>query len=268
MPDTPSPEAFTPDARLLVENPDEGVLLLRLNRPDRRNALSTPLLTDVAEVLARADADPAIRVVVVGGSPKVFAAGADIDELARSSSADAVESPRYLAWQTIRGVSKPLIAAVEGWCLGAGMELLMCCDIAVAGTGARFGQPETNLGIIPGAGGTATLTRLVGRARAMHLVLLGEAISAAAAHDYGLIAEVVETGGALDRALALAATLAGRPPLAVREAKASIRDAALLSENDHILAERARFVRLLSSNDKAEGIAAFREKRPPAWTGT
>ncbi len=261
------PDPAPSEALLLIENPAEGVLLLRLNRPERRNALSTPLLTEIARALTVANTDPAVRAVVITGNPKVFAAGADIDELAQSTSGDAIDSPRYLAWQAVRSFSRPLIAAVEGWCLGAGMELLMCCDIAIGGAEARFGQPETNLGIMPGAGGTATLARLVGRARAMHMVLLGEPIAAATAMDYGLIAEVTATGEALDRALAIGNIIAGRPPLALSEAKASIRDAELLTECDHIVAERTRFVSLLSSADKAEGIAAFREKRLPVWTG-
>lgn len=257
----------TADAALLIERPIEDVLLLRLNRPERRNALSTPLLSEVAAALAQADADDIIRAVVITGNVKFFAAGADLNELSQSTCDDMIESPRYLAWQAVRGFSKPLIAAVEGWCLGAGMELLMCCDIAVAGAEAKFGQPETNLGIMPGAGGTATLTRLIGRARAMEMVLLGAPIAANTAREYGLIVHVTETGGALDRALAMGATIASRPPLALREAKASIRDTAQLTEADHIKAERTRFVGLLSSDDKAEGIAAFREKRLPVWTG-
>lgn len=256
-----------PDSSLLIENPAVGVRLLRMNRPERRNALSTPLLEEIAHALSDADADASIRTVIITGNLKAFAAGADIDELARSTNDDAIESPRYRAWQAVRAFSKPLIAAVEGWCLGAGMELLMCCDIAIAGEDARFGQPETNLGIIPGAGGTVTLTRLIGRARAMQMVLLGEAISAAEAVDYGLIAIKAEAGAALDQALAMSSIIAGRSPLALREAKASIREATLLSEQDHIRAERQRFVGLLSSKDKAEGIAAFREKRLPVWTG-
>lgn len=253
---------------LLSGRPMDGVLVLTLNRQDRRNALATPLLVAMADALANANADASVRAVVVTGGSRIFAAGADLDELARSGSDEPVESERFLAWQTLRGFTKPLLAAVEGWCLGAGCELMMCCDMVVAGAGAQFGQPETNLGIIPGAGGTATLTRLVGRTLAMRMVLTGEPIAAAEARDAGLIAEVVGAGDALERTLSLAAAIAARPPLALREAKASVRDAASLAERDHILSERMRFVALLGSHDKAEGIAAFREKRPARWQGS
>ena len=251
---------------LIVER-NGAVLVVRLNRPQRRNALATPLLQLVADRIAAAEEDPAIRAVVIAGSDTLFAAGADLDELAASGSDDPVEGPRYQAWATIRGCSKPLVAAVEGWCLGAGIELMLCADIVVAGEGARFGQPETGLGIIPGAGGTATLTRLVGRALAMRMVLTGEPIDAARALAAGLVAETAPAGEALARAKALAAAIAGRPPLALAAAKASIRDAERLPEPDHVRAERVRFVALLGSADKAEGLAAFRGKRPPVWTG-
>lgn len=252
---------------LLRETPADGVLLLRLNRPERHNALATPLLRDIADALSRAEGDEAVRCVVLTGTDRLFAAGADIDELASGSPDDPVDSPRFRAWAAIRAFPKPLIAAVEGWCLGAGAELMMCADIVVAGDGARIGQPETGLGIIPGAGGTVTLPRLVGRARAMKMVLTGEPLSAAEAQGAGLIADVVEKGQALNAALALAERIAGRAPLALRAAKASIRDAALLDENAHLRAERERFIALLGSADKAEGIAAFRKKRPPVWRG-
>lgn len=256
-----------PDPTLLIEHPGDGIVLLRLNWPERRNALATALLLALADALAKAEADPAIRVAIVTGGDQVFAAGADIDELARSGGDDPVESPRFLGWQGIRSFAKPLIAAVEGWCLGAGAELAMCCDIVVAGAGARFGQPETNLGIMPGAGGTATLTRLVGRALAMRMVLTGAPIDADQARAAGLIAEVVASGAALGSALDMAGLIAARAPLAMRAAKASVRDAFELGERDHLMAERRRFVALLGTGDKAEGIAAFRGKRPAAWTG-
>lgn len=252
---------------LLVERPAEGVLLLRLNRPERRNALATPLLRAVADAIETAEGDDGVRVVVITGSDTLFAAGADIGELAASGADDPIETPRYLAWAAIRAFSKPLIAAVEGWCLGAGAELMMCADIVIAAKGAKIGQPETNLGIIPGAGGTATLPRRIGHARAMHMVLTGEPIGAEEAHAIGLIARLAEQGQALADALALAAKLAMRAPLALRAAKASIRDAEHLDEAAHLRSERVRFIELLGTADKAEGIAAFREKRAPNWQG-
>lgn len=187
---------------LIVESGDEGVLLLRLNRAEKRNALSTPLLRELGRSLAEAATDDAIRCVVLTGSDKVFAAGADLTEIAAKDVAGALADPRPGIWSGIRFFPKPLLAAVEGWCLGAGNELLMCCDLAIAGASARFGQPETNLGIMPGAGGTATLPRLVGRSAAMKMVLLGEPIDASTALALGLVAEVVDQGGAVARSLA------------------------------------------------------------------
>lgn len=163
---------------LLIERAATNVLLLRLNRPEKRNALATDLLGRVADALDEASIDPDVRTVVITGSDRFFAAGADINELASRDTAGALADPRPAIWARIRGFAKPLIAAVEGWSLGAGNELVMCCDLVIAADGAKFGQPETNLGIIPGAGGTATLPRLVGRSRAMKMVLLGDPLSA------------------------------------------------------------------------------------------
>lgn len=250
---------------ILIERPAEGVMLVRLNRPERRNALATSLLQEIAAALETAEADDNLRAVVITGNEKVFAAGADLNELAQSGADDPVETPRFKAWAAIRAFPKPIIAAVEGWCLGAGAELMMCADIVVAGTGAKIGQPETNLGIIPGAGGTAILPRLVGRALAMKMVLTGEPISAEEAMRAGLVSQLAATGQAIVEALALAEKLATRAPLALRAAKASIRDAETLDEGAHIVAERKRFIALLGSEDKAEGIVAFLEKRQPAW---
>ena len=252
---------------LLVERPATGVLLLKLNRPERRNALATPVLCEIADALARAEKDTDVRAVVLTGNETLFAAGADLNELAQTGSDDPVESPRFKAWGEIRRFAKPMIAAVEGWCLGAGAELMLCADIVVAGKGAKIGQPETNLGIIPGAGGTAILPRRVGTALAMRMVLTGEPIGADEARDAGLIAYVTDAQGALPKALDLAQKLAGRAPLALMAAKASIRDAEQLGEDAHLRAERKRFIALLGTQDKAEGIAAFKEKRAAAWKG-
>ncbi len=247
---------------LRIDDPHPGVRLLTLNRPERRNALATPLLADIAQALATAAADDGVRVVVVTGGPTIFAAGADIAEIDRLDASDPVESPRFLAWRGIRDFPKPMIAAVEGWCLGAGLELAMASDIVIAGEGARFGQPETNLGIIPGGGGTVMLPRLVGRALATRMILTGEPIDAVRALAAGLIAETVADGAAGDAAMAMANRLAARAPLALAAAKAALRGA-----DNGFVEERRRFVALLGTADKAEGIAAFREKRAPDWRG-
>ena len=258
---------MTPDAAILLEQrQDNGVLLLTLNRPAQRNALATPLLETIAAALRAADRDSGIRSVVITGNDKVFAAGADIEELARSDGSEPVEGPRWMAWNAIAAFSKPLIAAVEGWCLGAGSELMLRCDIVVAGRNAKLGQPETNLGIIPGAGGTAILPRKVGMATAMDMVLTGEPITGERAYQLGMVARLVDDGQALASGLELAARLASRAPEALRVAKASIGHSSNSTLGDHLRVERERFLGLLAGAEKAEGIAAFREKRPPDWS--
>lgn len=252
---------------ILAERADTGVLVLTLNNPEKRNALATPVLQQLADRLDAVRDDEGVRCVVITGSTRVFAAGADINELAQKDVAGALADARPAVWNRIRGFPKPIVAAVEGWCLGAGNELLMCCDLAVAGAGAKFGQPESNLGIIPGAGGTATLPRIVGRMAAMSMVLLGQPIDAATAQALGLILEVVEDGAALARATALAEAVAGRAPVAVRQAKAMVNAAFELPHTAHLAAERQAFSALFGTADKREGIAAFMEKRGAGWTG-
>lgn len=255
------------DIGLLVQRSGEGVARLTLNNPEKRNALATPLLAMVADALDSLRDDDAVRCVIITGGEKVFAAGADINELGEKDVAGALADVRPGIWARIRGFPKPIVAAVEGWCLGAGNELLMCCDLAVAGEGAKFGQPETNLGIIPGAGGTATLPRVVGRMSAMSMVLLGQPIDAATAMRLGLVLEVVETGKALERAEALAAVIAARAPLAIRQGKALVNAAFELPHSAHHAAERQAFSALFGTADKAEGIAAFKDRRQAKWTG-
>ena len=252
-------------AELLIERDRPGILLLRLNRPERRNALSTSLLTEIADALE--SADKSVCCAVITGSDKVFAAGADIQEIADKDQAAALADPRIALWGRIRAFEKPLIAAIEGWCLGAGCELMMCCDLVVAGADAKFGQPETNLGIMPGAGGTATLARLVGRGLANKMVLLGEPITAQEAKAAGLIVDIAGTGGALSAAMEMANKMALRAPIALRRAKASIKAAFELPHQEHLLLERRLFASLFDTADKREGIAAFLEKRPPVWQG-
>jgi len=261
------PDVLAEDA-LLIERLTDGVLVLRLNRPEKFNALATPFLKRIADVLTEADADVGVRVAILTGSEKCFAAGADIGELQRSDDTDPIEGPRFAAWRGIRAFTKPLLCAVEGFCFGAGSELMMCGDIVIAGDGARIGQPETNLGIIPGAGGTAILPRLVGRSLAMKMVLTGETIDAEQALRAGLVADVVPKGNAFHASLELATKLAGRAQGALQAAKARMLDSENLDLNTHLLAERRRFVALLGSADKAEGVAAFLQKRKPVWSGS
>lgn len=252
---------------IVVDHPAPGVARLRLDRPERRNALATPVLQEIASALIYADEAADVRVALIVGSDSVFAAGADIGELAASGPDDPVENARFLAWQAIRAFSKPLVAAVEGWCLGAGAELMLCADIVVAARDARIGLPETNLGIMPGAGGTAILPRRIGLLRALDMVLTGEPVTGETAWSYGLVARLAEAGHAAQEALALATKLANRAPVALRTAKASLLMAGQLAESEHILYERRAFLNLLGTADKAEGVSAFLEKRAANWSG-
>jgi len=252
---------------LISENVGGGVLALRLNRPEKRNALATDLLGRIADALDQAANDGDVRAVVITGTERVFAAGADIKELASRDTGGALADPRPAIWHRIRSFVKPLVAAVEGWSLGAGNELVMCCDLVVAGNGATFGQPETNLGIIPGAGGTAVLPRIVGRTRAMEMVLLGDALTAAEAHQAGLVSKVVDDGRAFEVARELAARIAARAPLAMQQGKAMVRAAFETSLTAHLTLERQAFSALFGTADKREGVASFLEKRKPEWRG-
>ncbi len=252
---------------LLVDRARGAVWLLTLNRPAARNALTTPLLARLAATLAAADGDERARCVVLTGGPDCFAAGADIGELADKDEAAARADPRVGHWAAIRRFAKPLIAAVNGYCLGGGNELAMACDIVIAGDKATFGQPEINLALLPGAGGTQLLPRLVGRSLAMKLVLSGAPLSAEDALAAGLAAELVPAAETIGRALELAARIAEKSPLALRLAKQAVLAAYELPLADGLAFERDGFARLCGSADKREGVAAFREKRKPRFVG-
>ena len=245
---------------------EPGVRFLQLNRPEKRNALATDLLSKVVHELSAGDADDAVKAFVVTGGENVFAAGADINELATRNTPEVLADERPQLWHAIRAIRKPIIGAVEGWCLGAGNELLMCCDIAIASKAAKFGQPETNLGIIPGAGGIATLARLVGRSKAMQMVLTGRPIDADEAWRFGLVAELTEPKKAIDRAIELAKEIASRAPLAIQQAKAVAKNTFEMPHTAQLAFERQAFSTLFSTDDKKEGVSAFLEKRTPRWT--
>jgi enoyl-CoA hydratase len=250
---------------LILDDPAPHVRRLTLNRPDARNALSTALLGEIAQALDAAAADDMIRVAVLTGGAKVFAAGADIKELATRDVPASLLDARVEHWTRIRRFPKPLIAAVNGYALGGGCELAMHADIVVAGEDAKFGQPEINLGILPGAGGTQRLARLAGQQIAMKLVLSGEFLDAKEAKACGLIAEVANEPQA--RALELAAKIAEKAPLAARLAKELIlaaRDAPL---EVGLAFERKSFAALFATADFKEGVGAFLEKRKPSFAG-
>lgn len=248
----------------LIIEPMSGWLRLTLNRPAQRNALNSRLLGDVAQALRAAAADPMVRAVLITGAMGNFAAGADINEMAGKSTAEAACDPRKDHWAAIRSFPKPLVAAVDGYALGGGFELALMADLMVLGESAKVGLPETTLGVIPGAGGGQRLMALAGRARASRLVLMGEIIDAATAFEWGLCSHLAE-GAALDLATPLTEILAARAPLALQAAKAALQageaKALALSE------ERAAFEALHDTADKREGIAAFLDRRKPEFRG-
>jgi enoyl-CoA hydratase len=248
--------------------PVDGVALVTIDRPDVLNALSFDLLDDLADVLAGLDADPRCRAIVLtGAGDRAFAAGADIRELASQTPVSLLVDDRFAAWERIAATRTPLIAAVRGFALGGGCELALTCDLIVAGDDAQFGQPEINLGVMPGAGGTQRLTRAIGRARAMDLVLTGRTISAAEAGAMGLVSRVVPAERTLEEALDLGATIATKAPVAVLAAKEAVRLADELPLSAGLRHERRAFFALFASDDQTEGMAAFVEKRRPEWKG-
>jgi enoyl-CoA hydratase len=252
---------------LIAERPADGVLLLTLNRPDARNALRTQTLAEIAARFADAAADDSTRAVVVTGGLQYFAAGADIREMAPLGPIDVLLHERQRHWRAIATFAKPWIAAVNGYALGGGCELALMADIVVAGSNAQFGQPEINLGLIPGAGGTQRLARVAGKALAMRMVLTGKPIDAAAALAAGIAVDVDEPQAALARAIELATIIAAKPALAVRLAKEAVLRAFEAPLAEALAAERQAFALLAASDDRNEGIAAFLEKRPPKFTG-
>jgi len=258
----PAPATAAPAAALV------NVALVTLDRPEKLNALSFDLLDELAETLGSLDADPSCRAIVVtGAGERAFAAGADIRELAPQTSASLTAAGRYTAWDRLAAIGLPLIAAVRGYALGGGCELAMACDMIVAAEDATFGQPEIRIGVMPGAGGTQRLTRAIGKARAMELILTGRTMTAREAETAGLVTRVVPAAATVDAALELAGRIATMPPLAVRAAKAAILDAGERSLSDGLAREREAFFRLFDTQDQAEGMAAFTQKRPPVWSG-
>lgn len=253
-------------ANIVVER--EGpVGIVTLNRPQVLNALNQATMDELVDAIEGLEQDEGIRCVILAGGERAFAAGADVTEMAAATPSDLLAGSRFRQWERIRRMSKPLIAAVRGYALGGGCELSMLCDMIIAGEGARFGQPEINIGIMPGAGGTQRLTRAVGKARAMELVLTGRHMTAEEALAAGLVTRVVPDELVLDEAKRLAREIAAKPPIAVRLAKESVLKAFDTSLEAGLDYERKAFYLLFATEDKTEGIQAFLAKRPPVFKG-
>jgi enoyl-CoA hydratase len=241
--------------------------LIRINRPKALNALNSTVMGEISQALSDFDGDPEVGAIVITGSEKAFAAGADIKEMMDSTAPEMLDSPLISRWGDIRRIQKPILAAVSGWCLGGGNELAMACDMIVASESAKFGQPEINLGIFPGAGGTQRLTRAVGKAIAMEVILNDRVLSAEEALQHGLVNRVVPVESYLEEALKLADQIAKRAPLAVRLAKQMVNQAEESALTEGIADERRTFNFLFSTEDQQEGMKAFVEKRKPKWKG-
>ncbi|OQX61550.1 MAG: enoyl-CoA hydratase [Anaerolinea sp. 4484_236] len=245
----------------------ERVGLITMNRPEAMNALNSRLLTELIDALKIFDADENIGAIVLTGSDRSFAAGADIKEMSEASAVEMFTGSFVELFGDIRKIKKPIIAAVSGYALGGGCELAMSCDMVVASEKAKFGQPEITIGVIPGAGGTQRLTRAVGKAIAMEMVLNNRTLKADEALKFGLVNRVVPVASYLDEALKLAAQVAARAPLALRQGKDSVNKSFELSLDEGLEFERRAFYFLFATDDQKEGMAAFLEKRKPNWKG-
>jgi enoyl-CoA hydratase len=252
---------------ILVER-EPPLAVVTLNRPEARNALNMKMVTELVDSLGRLEIDDQVRCVILTGNEQAFSAGADIKEMENMSPVDMLKSGHFFPlWDKVGHYTKPLIAAVSGYVLGGGLELAMCCDIIVAAEGTRLGQPEINIGVMPGGGGTQRLTRAVGKYRAMEMILTGGMITAEQALGYGLVNRVVPPESCLEEARRIGKEISAKGPLSVRLAKEAIRKADELSLSEGLEFERKSFYLLFSSEDKKEGMKAFSEKRKPAFKG-
>jgi enoyl-CoA hydratase len=241
--------------------------LITLNRPQVMNALNNQLMRELMNALEAFDKDDDIGAMVITGNTKAFAAGADIKEMAGKSIQQMVDQDHLAVFGRIRTIKKPVIAAVSGWALGGGCEIALSCDMIIASESAQFGQPEINIGVIPGAGGTQRLTRAVGKAVAMEMILNDRRLTAQEADQLGMVNRVVPVDRYLDEALKLAEEIASRAPIAVRAAKRMINQAFEGTLADGLAAEKQEFYNLFATEDQKEGMRAFIEKRKPEWKG-
>ena len=258
---------MSPYQTLLVDTA-EGVTLIRLNRPEALNAFNNQLMDDLTAALAVAEADAGVGCIVITGSDKAFAAGADIKEMASKSYAE-VYGEDFITrnWEAVTRCRKPVIAAVAGFALGGGCELAMMCDFIIAADNAKFGQPEINLGVSPGAGGTQRLTRFIGKAKAMDMILTGRMMDATEAERCALVSRVVPLADLIDTAMAAAKKIAALSPNAVKLTKEMVNAAYETPLSQGVMLERRLFHSLFAFEDQKEGMAAFVEKRKPVFTG-
>lgn len=243
------------------------IALVELNRPKELNALNRQLMEELKESLHQLDDDANVRVIILTGNEKAFAAGADIKQMADKGAIEMLQIDQFRTWDQIKKIKKPIVAAVSGYALGGGCELAMTCDLIIASETAKFGQPEIKIGVMPGAGGTQRLTRAVGKARAMEMILTGKFISADEALSYGLINKVVPVEFYLKEAVKISEAIASMSPIAVRLAKESVNKAFETHLDTGLQLERKNFYLLFASEDQKEGMDAFIDKRPPRFEG-
>jgi enoyl-CoA hydratase len=252
---------------LILTSVVEHAGLIQINRPQQLNALNAVVMEELAVALEEFDRYEQVGCIVITGNQRAFAAGADIKEMVDATAVEMLQRDSIARWDRIRKIKKPVIASVSGLCLGGGCELAMACDLIVASESAQFGQPEINIGVIPGAGGTQRLTRALGKSKAMELILTGGYLTVREAERFGLAARVVPVEVYLDEALKLANEIAARPPIAVRFAKEAINKAFEMPLSEGLEFERRLFYFLFATDDQKEGMRAFVEKRKAEWTG-
>lgn len=255
---------------ILVSRPEPSVVLVTLNRPKALNALSSPLFQELNQALEEADKDDTVGAMVLTGSEKAFAAGADIKEMKDKQFADVFKNKFLENWGEIASLRKPVIAAVSGFALGGGCELALMCDIILASPTAKFGQPEINLGVIPGGGGSQRLAQVIGKSRTMEMVLTGRMVSAQEAANWGIVSRVVADGEGevVKEAVAMAKDIASKSQIAVQAGKEVVNAAYELNLAEGLRLERRLFHGLFATNDQKEGMSAFSEKRKPNFTHT
>jgi enoyl-CoA hydratase len=255
------------DYRNIIVTKESGYAIVQFNRPEVLNAINMQLMAELIDALENLDKDDAVRCVILTGNEKAFAAGADIKEMADASAVEMLLRDQFARWDKIRKIKKPIIAAVSGFALGGGCELAMTCDMIIASETARFGQPEINIGVMPGAGGTQRLTRAVGKAKAMEIVLTGKIFTAEEANTWGLVNKVVPVEYYLQESKDLAKEIASKPPVAVRLAKEAVLKAFDTTIEGGLEFERKNFYLLFASDDQKEGMKAFVDKGKPNWKG-